>query len=104
MSFEWWDQYVATSGVQTESATISEAEVVFVGYGIEAPEYNWDDFRHEVTRLAHLDGLPETLAEGEKIMADWCEKQWGEQPAISTIREKLSPLYAYLRSTGAIKS
>ncbi|MFV1980217.1 MAG: M28 family peptidase, partial [Rhodothermia bacterium] len=45
ISVRWWDQYVATSGVQTERASIEDAEVVFVGYGIEAPEYNWDDFK-----------------------------------------------------------
>jgi len=39
------EDYVAGSGVQTEKAAISDAEVVFVGYGIEAPEYRWDDFK-----------------------------------------------------------
>jgi Zn-dependent M28 family amino/carboxypeptidase len=41
----WWDQYVATSGVQTETASIENAEVVFVGFGIEAPEFGWNDFK-----------------------------------------------------------
>lgn len=38
------DDYIAGSGVQREQASISNAELVFVGYGIEAPEYGWDDF------------------------------------------------------------
>ena len=38
------DQFIAFSGVQSETATIENAEVVFVGYGIEAPEYGWDDW------------------------------------------------------------
>jgi Zn-dependent M28 family amino/carboxypeptidase len=38
-------EFVAVSGVQAESAGIGNAEVVFVGYGIEAPEYGWDDFK-----------------------------------------------------------
>ncbi len=42
--FARWDDFVATSGVQVERATIEDAEVVFVGYGIQAPEYDWDDF------------------------------------------------------------
>lgn len=39
------DDYVAGSGVQQPRAEIAGAEVVFVGYGIEAPEYQWDDFK-----------------------------------------------------------
>jgi Zn-dependent M28 family amino/carboxypeptidase len=39
------DDYIATSGVQRERAAISGAELVFVGYGIQAPEYRWDDFK-----------------------------------------------------------
>ncbi len=44
-SFKWWDQYIAGSGVQAEQGAIRNAEVVFVGYGIQAPEYDWDDFK-----------------------------------------------------------
>jgi Zn-dependent M28 family amino/carboxypeptidase len=39
------DEYIAGSGVQTESAGFDDAELVFVGYGIEAPEFQWDDFK-----------------------------------------------------------
>jgi len=39
------DDYIAASGVQREQAAIDGAEVVFVGYGIEAPEHQWDDFK-----------------------------------------------------------
>src|SRR5688572_2881514 len=46
-SFKWWDQYIAGSGVQAESGSIKDAEVVFVGYGIQAPEYGWDDFKDQ---------------------------------------------------------
>ena len=45
VSFKWWDQYIAGSGVQSDKAAINNAEVVFVGYGIQAPEYGWDDFK-----------------------------------------------------------
>jgi Zn-dependent M28 family amino/carboxypeptidase len=37
--------FVATSAVVGEHAAIDDAEVVFVGYGIQAPEYEWDDFK-----------------------------------------------------------
>ncbi len=39
------EDYIAGSGVQTPSAAIKDAGLVFVGYGIEAPEYKWDDFK-----------------------------------------------------------
>jgi Zn-dependent M28 family amino/carboxypeptidase len=41
---EQWDQFIAASGVQAERAAIENAELVFVGYGIQAPEYDWDDY------------------------------------------------------------
>jgi Zn-dependent M28 family amino/carboxypeptidase len=44
-SFKWWDEYMGASGVQAERGAIKDAEVVFVGYGIRAPEYDWDDFK-----------------------------------------------------------
>ena len=40
-----WDDFIAGSGVQSEKALIDDAELVFVGYGIEAPEYDWDDIK-----------------------------------------------------------
>ncbi len=39
------DDFIAGSGVQAERAAIVNAELVFVGYGIEAAEYQWDDFK-----------------------------------------------------------
>ncbi|MEE9571360.1 MAG: M28 family peptidase, partial [Gammaproteobacteria bacterium] len=40
----YWDDFIAASGIQAPDAVIDEAEVVFVGYGIQAPEYDWDDY------------------------------------------------------------
>jgi Zn-dependent M28 family amino/carboxypeptidase len=45
MTLAQWDQFIVSSGVQQPRATIDEAELVFVGYGIQAPEYDWDDFK-----------------------------------------------------------
>ncbi len=38
------DDFVASNESQTESADI-DAPIVFVGYGITAPEYQWDDYK-----------------------------------------------------------
>ena len=39
------DDYVVFSGVQGPEASTGGGEVVFVGYGIVAPEYQWDDYK-----------------------------------------------------------
>ena len=44
-SLKLGDEYIAGSGVQTPTASIDNAPLVFVGYGIEAPEYQWNDFK-----------------------------------------------------------
>ena len=44
VDFAFWDEFIAHSGVQSERAAVEDAEVVFVGYGIQAPEYGWDDY------------------------------------------------------------
>jgi Zn-dependent M28 family amino/carboxypeptidase len=44
-ALKWSEDYIAGSGVQEPSAEIKDAGVVFVGYGIEAPEFQWDDFK-----------------------------------------------------------
>jgi hypothetical protein len=45
ISLAWYDQFIAGSGVQTDRVAINNAELVFVGYGIQAPAYGWDDFK-----------------------------------------------------------
>jgi Zn-dependent M28 family amino/carboxypeptidase len=44
-SFKWSDDVVAWSKHVADSAEIKDSEIVFAGYGVEAPEYNWDDFK-----------------------------------------------------------
>jgi Zn-dependent M28 family amino/carboxypeptidase len=38
------DEYVAYDQTQQAESNI-DADIVYVGYGIEAPEYNWDDYK-----------------------------------------------------------
>ena len=39
------DDYIAWSNRGEKESRIDDAEIVFVGYGIVAPEYAWDDFK-----------------------------------------------------------
>ncbi|HXM65845.1 MAG TPA: M28 family peptidase [Candidatus Acidoferrum sp.] len=38
------DEYVASDQTQQPQSEV-DAEIVYVGYGIDAPEYNWDDYK-----------------------------------------------------------
>ncbi len=38
------DQYVAYDQTQQPQSDV-DAQIVYVGYGIEAPEYKWDDYK-----------------------------------------------------------
>jgi Zn-dependent M28 family amino/carboxypeptidase len=44
-TFAWRDDVVAWSRHAADRASIEASEIVFVGYGVEAPEYGWDDFK-----------------------------------------------------------
>jgi Zn-dependent M28 family amino/carboxypeptidase len=41
----WSTDYIAASGLQEPAVAFDNAELVFVGYGIQAPEFQWDDFK-----------------------------------------------------------
>ena len=47
VSYRFADEYMLVSGVQEPEVEVKDTEVVFVGYGIVAPEENWDDFKGE---------------------------------------------------------
>ena len=39
------ENWVAVSRRQTDEVKVSDSEVIFVGYGVVAPEYGWDDYQ-----------------------------------------------------------
>ncbi|HEV8184615.1 MAG TPA: M20/M25/M40 family metallo-hydrolase [Chthoniobacterales bacterium] len=39
------DDYVASSAQLKENIAVENSDIVFVGYGIVAPEYGWDDYK-----------------------------------------------------------
>lgn len=63
VSFQYFDDYIAVAGRPSPSIRIDDAELVFVGYGIQAPEYQWDDFKGMDLRgkiLVVMNNDPET--------------------------------------------
>ena len=44
-TLKWADEVVAWTKHVADGASIANTDVVFAGYGVEAPEYNWNDFK-----------------------------------------------------------
>jgi Zn-dependent M28 family amino/carboxypeptidase len=42
---KWRDEMVAWTKHVADSASIADSDLIFAGYGVEAPEFNWDDFK-----------------------------------------------------------
>jgi len=42
---EYYNEFMAWPANQAEDVDVQNAELVYVGYGIQAPEENWDDFK-----------------------------------------------------------
>src|ERR1051325_5201006 len=47
-SFKFADEYVAFTGAQTDEVDV-DADLVFVGYGINAPEQKWNDYKGDAS-------------------------------------------------------
>ena len=45
-TFKWSDDVVPWTKRVVDASSISNSDIVFVGYGVTAPEYNWDDFKN----------------------------------------------------------
>jgi len=50
LDLKFFDDYIANCGEPKESIAIHDAELVFVGYGIQAAEFDWDDFKGQDVR------------------------------------------------------
>jgi len=44
-TMKWKDEVVAWSKHVAAGASIDKSDIIFVGYGVEAPEYGWNDFK-----------------------------------------------------------
>jgi Zn-dependent M28 family amino/carboxypeptidase len=45
MPLAWINDFVAVTRHTTPTVEVKDSDIVFVGYGIIAPEYGWDDFK-----------------------------------------------------------
>ncbi len=44
-TFRWGDDVVPWTKRVTDTASITNSDLIFVGYGVDAPEYKWNDFK-----------------------------------------------------------
>ncbi len=45
LTLKFKDDYVASTRRVTDTVSLDGSDIVFVGYGVVAPEYNWDDYK-----------------------------------------------------------
>lgn len=65
--------------------------------GGRPPKHAWHEFYEQVISLANRpDGLPERQSDLINIMAQWCHDTWGDEPASSLLRDKVSRIYRKL--------
>ncbi len=68
------------SSAQRDTVDIDEAPLLFVGYGVQAPEYGWDDFKGvDVSGkvLLFLNNDPPVVENGEKLFGGEARTYYG---------------------------
>jgi len=46
IDFNFYTEFIGFSGIREKEIKIQDADVIFAGYGIEAPEYEWNDYKN----------------------------------------------------------
>ena len=64
-SLKWRDDYVAWTKHVATSASLDKSPLVFVGYGVEAPEFKWDDYKGQ-----NLAGMTLVMLVNDPPLAD----------------------------------
>lgn len=68
-----------------------------INRGGRPQEHDWDTFTLEVICKANsLDGLPDTQSELVKEMQTWFQANYGNEPAESSVKSRISKIYRYL--------
>jgi hypothetical protein len=76
------------------AAAVSAAPGPIKSKGGRPPEYNWDEFTIEIIRRAQTpDGLPDTRGELIELMLQWCQNTWGQEPSLTSVKNKIYLIY-----------
>jgi hypothetical protein len=79
----------ATTAIRTKPGRSSRPK----GRRGRKPYYDAPAFMEELERIAKDELRPETQSELERRMLEWCQMEWGEEPATSWVRQRVSPIY-----------
>jgi Zn-dependent M28 family amino/carboxypeptidase len=88
-TFKYRDDFMAVSGLQTPETRLTDAELVFVGYGIQAPEYGWDDYKGVDVRGKVLVMMNNDPADDPKLFAGKARLYYGRWDYKFEIANKL---------------
>lgn len=98
------EDFVARALMNQDHITVSESEMVFAGYGIEAPEYGWNDYGdidvRGKTLLILRQGEPSRYTSGDTTTIDSSFFQGAELTYFSTKMYKLD--LAFTKGAAAV--
>ena len=78
ISFRWLDEFVGVTYQQKPDVEF-DADAVFVGHGITAPEYQWDDYKDVDVRgkvVVLFTGEPPSDRSEERRVGKECRSRW----------------------------
>jgi hypothetical protein len=78
VSFEYSTHYLPSADFTAASSTLS-APLAFVGFGIEAPELNYNDFDHVDVKnkiAVVLSGAPAKFPHDQRAYYSWANRKW----------------------------
>lgn len=77
-----------------EDVTPQDSSAPAKSKGGRPAEYDWDAFTIEIILVANsIDGLPEKQSELIDQMLQWCENTWGQQPSLTSVKNRISQIY-----------
>jgi Zn-dependent M28 family amino/carboxypeptidase len=44
LSLKYKDEFIGSTSMITDQVTLDKSDIIFIGYGINAPEYSWNDY------------------------------------------------------------
>jgi len=63
-----------------------------------APQrYDWGGFERELLRRFKSGELPDSIADIAKVMAEWCQEEWGGEPSDGYLRKKITELHGSMK-------
>ena len=87
---KWIEVWVYSESRIRNQSNKDEANARVKGSPGRKPMWAWDGAMAHLLKIANLpDGLPETQADIERLVADWFIETAGDHPSESTIREKV---------------